>query len=160
MLSWCEPYFVRFLTVVNTFSTLFQEKYFLSFVIPPFHLGIVITLIINSLCKVELWVELGWNYTKFHPYSTHNSTLYNTLNIKHIAFLRWKGGTSFAIKIFKRIIAEKLWRYVNLGRFSMKTTQSVSPNQSSTKGVNYCRQESCSSQRNFTALGSVRSNTR
>ena len=159
MLSWCEPYFVRFLTVVNTFLLVFQEKYFLSFVIPPFHLGIVITLIINSLCKVELWVEYGWNYMKFHPYSTHNSTLYNTLNIKHIAFLRWKGGTSFAIKIFKRIIAEKLWRYVNFGRFWMKTTQSVSPNQSSTKGVNYCRQESCSSQRNFTALGSVRSNT-
>ena len=41
-------------------------------------------------------------------------------------------------KIFKRIIAEKLWRYVNFGRFSMKTTQTVSHNQSSPKGLNYC----------------------
>ena len=34
----------------------------LSFVIPPFHLDIAITLIINSLCEVELWVEYGWNF--------------------------------------------------------------------------------------------------
>ena len=97
-----------FLTLVNTFSALFSEKYFFLFDIPPFHLDVVIALIISDLPMVELWVEYGWNYEKFHPYSTRNSTLYNTLNIKHIAFLRWKGGTSFAIKIFKRIIAEKL----------------------------------------------------
>ena len=29
---------------------------------------------------------------KFHPYSTHNSTSPNVLNIKHIYCLRWKGG--------------------------------------------------------------------
>ena len=56
-----------FLTVVNTFSALFQEKYFLSFVIPPFHLSVATILIVNALCVVELVVELGWNYMKFHP---------------------------------------------------------------------------------------------
>ena len=85
-----------YLTVIKTFSPLFSEKYFFSFVIPPFHLDKVTTLIISSLCVVELWVEYGWNYTKFHPYSTHNSTLSNVLIIKHMNCGRWKGGTSFA----------------------------------------------------------------
>ena len=57
---------------------------------------------------VELWVELGWNYMKFHPNSTHNSTMYNILIIKNITPTRWKGGTSFTKNIFRRIIAEKL----------------------------------------------------
>ena len=92
--SWCESYFVQFLTVVNTFSAIFSEKNILSFVIPPFHLGDVTNLIINGLYMVELWVELGWNYMKFHPNSTHNSTLSNMLIIKHIIYPRWKGGTS------------------------------------------------------------------
>ena len=35
----------------------------MSFVIPPFHLREVIHLIINMLDKVELWVELGWNFS-------------------------------------------------------------------------------------------------
>ena len=35
----------------------------MSFVIPPFHLVDVIRLIIRVLDKVELWVELGWNFT-------------------------------------------------------------------------------------------------
>ena len=35
----------------------------MSFVIPPFHLGVVIVLIISVLNKVELWVELGWNFS-------------------------------------------------------------------------------------------------
>ncbi len=57
---------------------------------------------------VELGVELGWNYMKFHPNSTPNSTMYNILIIKNITPMRWKGGTSFAKNIFRRIIAEKL----------------------------------------------------
>ena len=60
-------YYAGFLTVVNTFSCTFSEKYFLSFVIPPFHLGVVIALIVNRLDVVELQVEYGWNYMKFHP---------------------------------------------------------------------------------------------
>ena len=68
----------------------------------------VIPLILNGLSKVELWVEYGWNYMKFHPNSTHNSTMYNILIIKDITPMRWKGGTSFAKNIFRRIIAEKL----------------------------------------------------
>ena len=104
----CQSYFVLFLTVVNTFPTLISEKYFLLFVIPPFHFRMVTALIINGLSKVELWVEYGWNYMKFHPYSTHNSTSPNTLNIKHIYCPRWKGGITNDKKYFLRIIAEKL----------------------------------------------------
>ena len=51
-------YFGNYLTVINIFSCTFSEKYFLSFVIPPFHLDVIITLIISNLSKVEL----GWNY--------------------------------------------------------------------------------------------------
>ena len=91
-----RPYYTVFLTVVNTFSALFSEKYFFWFVIPPFHLCIVTTLIISSLHEVELGVEYRWNYMKFHPYSTHNSTTSNTLTLKHITHRGWKGGTSFA----------------------------------------------------------------
>ena len=65
--EWIVSPFCWLLTVVNTFSALFQEKYFLSFVIPPFHLGVTTVLIVNALCVVELVVELGWNYMKFHP---------------------------------------------------------------------------------------------
>ena len=53
---------------------------------------------------VELGVELGWNYMKFHP----TSTLPNVLNIKHIYCPRWKGGITNDKKYFLRIIAEKL----------------------------------------------------
>ena len=90
------------------FSCLFPEKYFFSFVIPPFHLGVVIPLIINELRMVELGVELGWNYMKFHPYSTHNSTSHNILTIKHITSPRWKGGICFAEKNSQRKTGEKL----------------------------------------------------
>ena len=54
----------------------------MSFVIPPFHLVVVIVLIIRSLFVVELWGELGWNYVKFHPNSTYNSTSSNTLILR------------------------------------------------------------------------------
>ena len=33
---------------------------------------------------VELGVELGWNYMKFHPNSTHNSTIHKLLIINMI----------------------------------------------------------------------------
>ena len=52
------------------------------------------------LGMVELWVELGWNYVKFHPNSTHNSTIYNSLIINMITTSRWKGGTSNDKKYF------------------------------------------------------------
>ena len=72
----CVPRaFFLVLTAVNTFFYLFSEKYFLSFVIPPFHLAVVIILIINGLFEVELVVELGWNYVKFHPNSTMSNAL-------------------------------------------------------------------------------------
>ena len=59
--------YLFFLTVVNIFSASFSEKYFLSFVIPPFHLSTLIVLIVKQMPMVELRVELGWNYMKFHP---------------------------------------------------------------------------------------------
>ena len=95
-----SPLLSSFLTVVNTFSPLFQEKYFFSFVIPPFHLCAVIALVINGLRVVELWVEYGWNYVKFHPYSIHDSTLPNLLILKHITYMGWKGGITFRHFIF------------------------------------------------------------
>ena len=58
---------MRFLTVVNTFSVLFSEKYFLSFEVPPFHLGVLTALIVSDLSEVELGWNYGWNYMKFHP---------------------------------------------------------------------------------------------
>ena len=36
------------------------------------------------LYMVELGVELGWNYMKFHPNSTYNSTTYKHLIISMI----------------------------------------------------------------------------
>ena len=72
----------------------------MSFVIPPFHLDEAIRLITNVLGMVELWVELGWNYVKFHPNSTHNSTLPNTLIIRRITSPRWKGGITNDKKYF------------------------------------------------------------
>ena len=55
--------FCHFLTVINTFSYTFYEKYFLLFVIPPFHLSMVIIVIIKRLRVVELWWNYGWNFT-------------------------------------------------------------------------------------------------
>ena len=47
---------------------------------------------ISVLGAVELVVELGWNYMKFHPYSTHNSTKDKLLIIREVTIRRWKGG--------------------------------------------------------------------
>ena len=80
----------------------------MSFVIPPFHLAEVIHLIINVLGEVELWVELGWNYVKFHPNSTRNSTSHNPLIINVITTARWKGGTSNDKKYFSEKRQEKV----------------------------------------------------
>ena len=57
---------------------------------------------------VELWVELGWNYVKFHPNSTYNSTIYNHLIIKMITIPRWKGGTSNDKNYFSEKTQEKV----------------------------------------------------
>ena len=54
----------------------------MSFVIPPFHHREVIHLSFSTLDEVELWVEYGWNYVKFHPNSTPNSTSYNMLMLR------------------------------------------------------------------------------
>ena len=48
---------------------------------------------------VELWVELGWNYMKFHPNSTHNSTYFILLIFNVLSMRWWNGGITFS-KIF------------------------------------------------------------
>ena len=73
----------------------------MSFEVPPFHLCIVIYLSINMLDRVELYVELGWNYVKFHPNSTRNSTSRNPLIIITITTPGWKGGITFRDFIFQ-----------------------------------------------------------
>ncbi len=44
------------------------------------------------LDNVELWWNYGWNYMKFHPNSTRNSTTYKYLIICALTTTRWKGG--------------------------------------------------------------------
>ena len=60
------------------------------------------------LGKVELWVELGRNYMKFHPNSTPNSTMYKPLIIRAVAPPRWKGGITNDKKYFSENMAEKV----------------------------------------------------
>mgnify|MGYP004457065361 CR=1 FL=1 len=86
----------------------------MSFVIPPFHLGDVIRLIIRVLDKVELWVELWWNYVKFHPNSTHNSTPSKPLIIKAVTVLRWKSGIRNHKKYFSGKRVEKVLTTVKI----------------------------------------------
>ncbi|MCI6402881.1 MAG: hypothetical protein MR820_02205 [Prevotella sp.] len=63
---------------------------------------------ISVLDVVELEVELGWNYMKFHPYSTHNSTLDKPLSIKDITMPWWKGGITNNKKYFSEKRQEKV----------------------------------------------------
>ena len=73
-------------------------------VIPPFHLGVAIVLIIKKISMVELW----WNYMKFHPNSTHNSTTYKSLIIRVVTPPMWKGGITNDKKYFSENMAEKV----------------------------------------------------
>ena len=41
---------------------------------------------------MELWVELGWNYMKFHPNSTPNSTIPILLITNNLTRQGWNGG--------------------------------------------------------------------
>ena len=82
------------------FPAFFSEKYFLLFEVPLFHLAVVIALIIKGILVVELVVELGWNYVKFHPNSTYNSTSSNALILRWIISPWWKGGITNDIKYF------------------------------------------------------------
>ena len=63
---------------------------------------------ISVLDVVELWVEYGWNYMKFHPYSTRNSTLDKPLSINDIIMQRWKGGITINKKYFSEKRQEKV----------------------------------------------------
>ena len=57
---------------------------------------------------VELGVEYGWNYMKFHPNSTPNSTMRNHLIIKTITVQRWKGGITNDKIYFSEKVQEKV----------------------------------------------------
>ena len=76
--------------------------------VPPFHLTDDIAFVINRLDGVELWWNYGWNYMKFHPNSTTNSTAPNTLILIVITPPRWKGGITNDKKYFSWKRAEKL----------------------------------------------------
>ena len=60
------------------------------------------------LYMVELWVELGWNYMKFHPNSTYNSTIHKLLIINMITSWRWKGGITNDKKYFSEKVQENI----------------------------------------------------
>ena len=45
-------------------------------------------------------MEYGWNYMKFHPNSTPNSTIRNSLIIRGMTTPRWKGGITNDKKYF------------------------------------------------------------
>ena len=60
------------------------------------------------LYEVELVVELGWNYMKLHPYSTHNSTLDKPVSTKDITKQEWKGGITINKKYFSEKRQEKV----------------------------------------------------
>ena len=90
----------HFLTFIHNFSAIILLKYFFVKEVPPFHLTDVIPLVINRLDRVELWWNYGWNYMKFHPNSTRNSTTFKHLIIKTITAPRWKGGITNDKKYF------------------------------------------------------------
>ena len=94
--------FSTYLTSIHNFSAIIQKKYFIAKEVPPFHLGVVMHLAFSALDKVELWVEYRWNYMKFHPNSTHNSTLHKPLIIKTVTLPRWNGGITNKKKYFFR----------------------------------------------------------
>ena len=56
-----------FLTYIHNFSAIILRKIFFVREVPLFHLCMVIIVIIKRLRVVELRVEYGWNYMKFHP---------------------------------------------------------------------------------------------
>ena len=60
------------------------------------------------LGMMELWVEYGWNYMKFHPNSTPNSTSDKPLIIRVVTMRRWKGG----ITNDKKYFSGKRWEKV------------------------------------------------
>ena len=64
-------------------------------------------LIFSVLDEVELGAELGWNYMKFHPNSTYNSTTHKPLVIREVTLLWWKGGITIEKKYFSGNRAEK-----------------------------------------------------
>ena len=66
------------------------------------------SVIVSTLGEVELGVELGWNYMKFHPNSTPNSTLCKPLIIRAVTPMRWKGGITNDKKYFSGNSVEKV----------------------------------------------------
>ena len=105
------------LTSIHNLSAVILWNFFFAKEVPPFHLVKVIHLIISVLDKVELGVELGWNYMKFHPNSTHNSTINNQLIIKMITALRWKSGITNDKKYFSKKVPGNILITVKIAAF-------------------------------------------
>ena len=53
-------------------------------------------------------MEYGWNYMKFHPNSTRNSTTFKHPIIKTITAPRWKSGITNDKKYFSEKVQEKV----------------------------------------------------
>ena len=51
-----------FLTFIHNFPAIVLRKKIYAKEVPLFHLGMVMYLAFSALDKVELWVELGWNF--------------------------------------------------------------------------------------------------
>ena len=96
--SWCRNDLN--LTSIHNFSAIILWKYYFAKEVPPFHPTNAIPLVINMLDNVELWWNYGWNYMKFHPNSTRNSTTFKHLIIRAITTPRWKGGITNDKKYF------------------------------------------------------------
>ena len=70
------------------------------------------------LDNVELWWNYGWNYMKFHPNSTHNSTTYKYLIICALTTTRWKGGITNDKNYFSEKGREKVLTIVKKVHFN------------------------------------------
>ena len=76
------------------------------------------SVIVSTLGEVELGVELGWNYMKFHLNSTPNSTSCKPLIIRAVTPMRWKGGITNDKKYFSGNSVEKVLTTVKLVPFA------------------------------------------
>ena len=84
-----------------------------------------------------MWWNYGWNYMKFHPNSTHNSTYVIPLIYSVLGMWRWKSGITFQkyfsgkysrkyVKICEKVVIPLQKRQI-CESFQFRITQSDSP---------------------------------
>ena len=80
------------------------------------------SVIVNMLGEVELGVELGWNYMKFHP----NSTSFKPLIIRAVTPMRWKGGITNDKKyLFGNMVEKVLTTVKNCIKMADTSSKSI-----------------------------------